>query len=113
MALSVAQHDASNVKAIRTPALIAIERLGKLAAQGVAPHRLAGAAMDILADWRSRGIPAGEIEVLHADIEAGVQAAQDYVAEAESETAKVAAARQLEALGAVRLVLVEELERLG
>ena len=53
------------------------------------------------------------VEALHTDVEAGVQAAEDYVAEAESETAKVAAAKQLEALVAVRLVLVEALERLS
>jgi hypothetical protein len=97
----------------RTPALIAIERIAKLASQGVAPHRLAGAAMDILADWRCYDLVADEmrqrIETLQSDIEGGIQAAEDHVAQAESETAKVAAAKQLESLVAVRHVLRSEL----
>jgi hypothetical protein len=107
----------SKVIAQRTPALIAIERIAKLATQGVAPHRLAGAAMDILADWRCYDLVADEmrqrIETLQSDIEGGIQAAEDYVAQAESETAKVAAAKQLESLVAVRHVLSSERAKVG
>ena len=96
----------------RTPTVIAIERLANLAGQGVAPHRLAGAAMDILADWRSAGVAGDELHVrtaaLRADIEASLHAAEEFVGEAQSESARVAAAAQLEALVAVRKVLVAE-----
>jgi hypothetical protein len=104
------------VVAQRTPALIAIERIAKLAAQGVAPARRCGATMDILADWRCYDLSDGDlrtrIETLLADIDGGVQAAEDYVAQAESETAKVAAAKQLESLLAVQHLLASELVKI-
>lgn len=90
----------------RNPAVLAIEHLAKLAGQGAKPQAMIRALDDVLVRWGQEELPSDElrerVETLQSDLDVGAQAAEDYVAEAQSESAKVQAGKQLEGLQAAQ-----------
>ena len=98
----------------RTPAAIAIERLAKMATAGSKPGRMAIAVDNILIEWGAEDMPPADlrerIEQLQSDIDDGVTAAEDYLAEADTDKARTAAQGQLDALAAVRARLAEVID---
>ena len=93
------------------PSHLAVAQLAKLAGQGAKPEAMLRALDDVLVRWGQEELPPDElrerVETLQSDIDAGAQSAEDYVAEAESETAKVQAGKQLEGLRAVQKRLAD------
>jgi len=69
----------------RAPAAFAAERLAKLVAAGAPAPRMMAAACGILAEWREGSIPPGvlreQLEALRAEIDGGLAAVEDYVAD--------------------------------
>ena len=102
---------------IATPATIAIQRLAKLAVAGTPVARMVATAQGIILNWSAESLPAHElrerIETLQADVDGGVLAAEDYVADADSDKGRMAAQLQLAGLTAVQEVLTEEIEKLA
>jgi hypothetical protein len=99
----------------RAPALVAVERLAKLAVAGAPAPRMVAAACAIVGEWRDGAMPPGmlmkQLEALQTEIDDGLAAAEDYVAEAD-EADKPRARFQLDALRATQRVLKAEAERL-
>ncbi len=98
----------------RTPAVIAIERVAKLAVAGTSVHKMVAVACGIVSGWRAEAMQsdvlAEQVEVLRSDVDSGVWAAEDYVDEAD-EKDKPKALIQLEALRAVQHAPKTKLER--
>src|SRR3954447_12501091 len=69
----------------RAPAAFAAERLAKLLVAGAPPPRMMAAACGIVAEWCDGSIPSGvlseQLEALRAEIDGGLAAAEDYVAD--------------------------------
>lgn len=90
----------------RNPSVLAVELLAKLAGQGAKPQAMLRALDDVLIRWGQEDLPSDElrerVETLQSDLDVGAQSAEDYVAEAQSEAAKVQAGKQLESLRAVQ-----------
>ena len=89
----------------RTPAVVAIERLAKLAAGGASAARMVAALDGILAEWGAAELADDEmrerVEQMQADVDAGLEAAQDYRVVADTPAGIKAAEGQVEALQAV------------
>ena len=106
------RHEAPRAPERHTPAVIAIERLAKLAMAGTPANKMVAAARGIVADWRASGIQpsalSDHIAALRSDIDGGVSAAEDYVADAD-ETDRPKARTQLEALRATQEALKAEM----
>ena len=99
----------------RTPEIIAIERLAKLAVTGTKVGRMVITADTIVSEWRAEPISPRElrdrIETLRTDVEAGLEAAEAYVVDAESDGQKKATQNLVDGLRAVQQALHRELER--
>ena len=99
----------------RVPAVVAVERLAKLAVAGAPAPRMIAAACAIVAEWRDGAMPPGmlieQLQALRTEIDDGLAAAEDYVADAD-EADKPRARFQLDALRATQQVLKAEAERL-
>ena len=109
-----APNQSARAAALRTPAIVAIERLAKLAMAGTQAPRMVETARGIVQGWRAEHLPPGDlearIETLRNDVDAGVMAAEDYVGGAETDGQRSAAQNQVDALTAVKLYLAEEAE---
>ena len=101
----------------RTPAIVAIERLAKLAMAGTPVPRMILTVEGIVAAWRSEAIGPRDVQerldALRDDVEAGIVAAESYVADAETEAERKAATTQLDGLRASHAVLLREMDLCG
>jgi hypothetical protein len=101
---------------VRAPAMIAVERLAKLAVAGTPARRMAAVACQIMAEWRAEPMQPDllceHLEALRTEVDNGVAAAEDYVADAD-ERDKPKALIQLEGLRATQHALKAEAERLS
>jgi hypothetical protein len=99
----------------RTPVLIAMDRIGKLALIGTAPHRMTAAVRNIIAEWRAGGISpssySAEMETLHDILETSVLAAEDCVGLAEDDKERKAVEAQVASLTAARDIVAAEMGR--
>ena len=82
-----------------------------MAAAGANGSKMVATLNGILISWGSEDMHPDDlrerIKQLQSDIDAGAQAAEDYVAEAETAAGRAAAEGQLEALVAVKAKLAE------
>ena len=99
------------------PAVLAVEQLGKLAANGASGERLVATAAEIVAGWHKTGAGAEAlregITTILSDVDDGVVAAEQSADDAETDEQRAAARRLADALQALQSALAVMAERLG
>ena len=111
-------HDNDNQSVAEpSPAVLAIDQLGKLASAGASGERLVTLAAQVTAGWLKAGAN-GEamregVTAILSNVDDGVVAAEQFADEAETDPQRAAARMQVAALRSLQEALATMVERLG
>ena len=101
----------------RPPALVAIERMAKLASSGATATRMVDATAAVIQEWLAEDLPVDEmrdrLETLQADLDGGITAIEDAQGDAETDGQRRSTQAQKDALAAARDAIMQAIERLG